>query len=96
VTSSVSCSPRSPCPRTPDKVCDYISDSVLDACFEQDRRSRVACETLCKSEHVVLAGEITTNAAIDYEQIARTAIREIGYTDPAEPFNADGPRSTSS
>jgi len=74
----------------PDKVCDYISDSVLDSCFEQDRRSRVACETLCKSEHVVLAGEITTNAVIDYEQVARAAIREIGYTDPTEAFNADG------
>ena len=46
----------------PDKVCDYISDSVLDACLEQDKQSRVACETLCKSDTVVLAGEITTNA----------------------------------
>jgi S-adenosylmethionine synthetase len=49
----------------PDKVCDYISDSILDACFEQDPHSRVACETLVKSDHVVLAGEITTNAKID-------------------------------
>src|SRR5262245_27966437 len=51
----------------PDKVCDYISDSILDACFAQDTRSRVACETLVKSDHVVLAGEITTNAQLDYE-----------------------------
>jgi S-adenosylmethionine synthetase len=70
----------------PDKVCDYISDSVLDACFEQDPRSRVACETLVKSDHVVLAGEITTNAALDYEAIVRQAVKEIGYTDTSEPF----------
>jgi S-adenosylmethionine synthetase len=76
----------------PDKVCDYIADSILDACLEQDPDSHVACEVLCKSNTVVLAGEITTRAAVDYEQIARRAIREIGYTDPSEPFNADGVR----
>jgi S-adenosylmethionine synthetase len=70
----------------PDKVCDYISDSVLDACFAQDARSRVACETLCKSDTVVLAGEITTNAKLDYEKIVRQAVKEIGYTDASEPF----------
>ncbi len=70
----------------PDKVCDYISDSVLDACFEQDPRSRVACETLVKSDTVVLAGEITTNAKFDYEKIVRQAVKEIGYTDTSEPF----------
>ena len=70
----------------PDKVSDYISDSVLDACFEQDRHSRVACETLCKSDTVVIAGEITTNAKLDYDRIVRQAVNEIGYTDPAEPF----------
>jgi S-adenosylmethionine synthetase len=70
----------------PDKVCDYISDSILDACFEQDPRSRVACETLVKSDHVVLAGEITTNARIDHEKIVRQAVKEIGYTDTSEPF----------
>jgi S-adenosylmethionine synthetase len=70
----------------PDKVCDYISDSVLDACFEQDPRSRVACETLVKSDHVVLAGEITTNAKLDFEKIVRQAVKEIGYTDTSEPF----------
>ena len=73
----------------PDKVCDYIADSILDACLEQDPRSHVACEVLCKHDLVVLAGEITTNAAVDYEAIARRAIREIGYTDASEPFNAD-------
>jgi S-adenosylmethionine synthetase len=70
----------------PDKVCDYISDSILDTCFEQDTKSRVACETLCKSDTVVLAGEITTNATLDYDKIVRKAVKEIGYTDPSEPF----------
>ena len=70
----------------PDKVCDYISDSILDACLEQDVKSRVACETLVKSDHVVLAGEITTNAKFDYESIVRRAVKEIGYTDESEPF----------
>jgi S-adenosylmethionine synthetase len=70
----------------PDKVCDYISDSVLDACFEQDPTSRVACESLCKSDTVVLAGEITTNATLDFDAIVRQAIKEIGYTDTSEPF----------
>ena len=74
----------------PDKVCDFIADSILDACLAQDPNSHVACEVLCKEGRVVLAGEITTNATIDYEAVARAAIREIGYTDPAEPFNADG------
>ncbi len=70
----------------PDKVCDYISDSILDACLEQDPSSRVALETLCKSDTVVIAGEITTNARLDYERIVRQAVKEIGYTDGAEPF----------
>ena len=70
----------------PDKVCDYISDSILDACLEQDAQSRVACETLCKSDTVVVAGEITTNARLDYDRIVRQAVKEIGYTDPSEPF----------
>jgi len=70
----------------PDKVADYISDSVLDACFEQDPKSRVACETLVKSDTVVLAGEITTNSTFDYEKVVRQAVKEIGYTDTTEPF----------
>jgi S-adenosylmethionine synthetase len=78
----------------PDKVCDYIADSILDACLEQDPQSHVACEVLCKDDQVVLAGEITTRATIDYEAIARAAIRDIGYTDPSELFNADGVKVT--
>ena len=70
----------------PDKVCDYISDSILDACLEQDATSRVACESLCKSDTVVIAGEITTNAKLDYDKIVRQAVKEIGYTDASEPF----------
>jgi S-adenosylmethionine synthetase len=70
----------------PDKVCDFISDSVLDACLQQDSKSRVACETLVKSDTVVLAGEITTNAQLDYDAIVREAVKEIGYTDASEPF----------
>ena len=73
----------------PDKVADYISDSVLDACLEQDPKSRVACETLVKSNCVVLAGEITTNATLNYEQIVREAIREIGYINDDDVFHAD-------
>jgi S-adenosylmethionine synthetase len=74
----------------PDKVCDFIADSILDAHLAGDARSRVACEVLCKSGQVVLAGEITSNTNVDYEKVARDAIREIGYVDPSEAFNADG------
>ena len=73
----------------PDKVSDFISDSVLDACFEQDPESRVACETLVKTNVVVLAGEITTKATLDYEKIVRQAIREIGYVNDDDVFHAD-------
>jgi S-adenosylmethionine synthetase len=73
----------------PDKVCDTISDAVLDACLAQDPRSRVACETYAKSNLVVVGGEITTNAKLDFNQIARDAIREIGYTHDDDVFHAD-------
>src|SRR5438128_5676987 len=73
----------------PDKVCDTISDAVLDACLEQDPHSRVACETYAKSNLVVVGGEITTEARLDYNQIARGAIREIGYTNEDDVFHAD-------
>jgi S-adenosylmethionine synthetase len=73
----------------PDKVADLISDSVLDACLAQDRTSRVACETLVKSNQVVVAGEITTAAKLNYEQIIRAAIREIGYVNDDDVFHAD-------
>jgi S-adenosylmethionine synthetase len=72
----------------PDKICDAISDSVLDACLSADKRSRVACETLVKTGFVVVAGEITTSAQIDYPKLVREAIKEIGYTDSAMGFDA--------
>jgi len=65
----------------PDKVCDQISDAVLDAILTQDKTARVACETLVKNNLVVLAGEITTRATVDFDRIARDVIRHIGYTD---------------
>ena len=73
----------------PDKVSDFISDSVLDACLEQDPNSRVACETLVKSNVVALAGEITTDAVFDYEKVVREVIRDIGYTNDDDVFHAD-------
>jgi S-adenosylmethionine synthetase len=73
----------------PDKVCDTISDRILDACLAQDRQSRVACETLAKGNLVVIAGEITTNAKFDYIEEVRSAIREIGYVHEESLFQAD-------
>jgi S-adenosylmethionine synthetase len=76
----------------PDKVCDYIADSILDAYIQQDPKSRVACEVLCKENTVVLGGEISSEATVDHEAVARDAIRRIGYTESAVPFHADGVR----
>ncbi|MDZ4742953.1 MAG: methionine adenosyltransferase [Verrucomicrobiota bacterium] len=73
----------------PDKVCDTISDAILDACLAQDKTSRVACETLVKSNLVVVAGEITTRAQFDYNKVIRAAIREIGYINDDDVFHAD-------
>lgn len=73
----------------PDKVADGISDAVLDACLAQDKKSRVACETLVKNNLVVLAGEITTRAKFDYEQVVRDTIRKIGYVHDDDVFHAD-------
>lgn len=73
----------------PDKVADRISDSILDACMAQDPHSRVACETLVTTDFCCIAGEITTKAQVDYEAVARQAIRDIGYTKPEEGFCAD-------
>ena len=73
----------------PDKVCDAISDAVLDACLAQDNKSRVACETYAKSNLLVIGGEITTNAKIAYHEVAQKAIREIGYVNDDDVFHAD-------
>jgi len=73
----------------PDKVCDQISDAVLDAILAQDSESRVACETMVSRGFVVMAGEITTKAQIDYQETARRVIREIGYDDPEVGFDSN-------
>ena len=73
----------------PDKVCDAISDAVLDAALAGDKYSRVACETLVKTGFVVIAGEITTKSSIDFGKIARKAIKDIGYTSSDIGFDAD-------
>ena len=73
----------------PDKVADAISDAILDACLAQDENSRVACETMVTTDFCLICGEITTKAQVDYESIARQVIREIGYTNPGDGFDAD-------
>ena len=73
----------------PDKICDQISDAILDACLTEDKSSRVACETMVKNNNVILAGEITTTAQIDYEQIARNVVKDIGYNNEALGFTHD-------
>jgi S-adenosylmethionine synthetase len=77
-----------------DKVCDFIADSVLDACLAQDPTSHVACEVLAKDQHVIVAGELKTRATFDLPELVRTAVREIGYVDAEQSFNADGLRVT--
>ncbi|PYL70569.1 MAG: methionine adenosyltransferase, partial [Verrucomicrobia bacterium] len=82
----------------PDKVCDAISDAVLDACIEQDRHSRVACETFAKSNIVIVGGEITIPSlpedkplasVLAVEQLVRDTVREIGYVNDDDVFHAD-------
>ena len=73
----------------PDKVADSISDAILDACLAQDPGSRVACETMVTTNFCLICGEITTKAVVDYEQVAREAIRKIGYVYPGDGFDAD-------
>jgi len=74
----------------PDKVADQISDAIVDAILEQDKHSRIAAETLVTTGLVILAGELTTNARVDYARVARDTIRRIGYADPNLRFDADG------
>ncbi|MEW6716007.1 MAG: methionine adenosyltransferase [Chloroflexota bacterium] len=73
----------------PDKLCDQISDAILDACLAQDPNSRVACETVTKTGFVLLLGEITTNAVLNYDEIVRQVITEIGYDDSAKGFDGN-------
>jgi S-adenosylmethionine synthetase len=74
----------------PDKVSDQVSDAILDAILTQDPRGRVACETLCTTGLVMIAGEITTNANVNYSDVVRQTVRDIGYTHPDIGFDADG------
>jgi len=73
----------------PDKLCDAVSDAILDACLAQDPKSRVACETLAKTGMVVVAGEITTKAIVNYAEVARKAVTEIGYNHQEAGFNGN-------
>tara|TARA_B100001027_G_scaffold206935_1_gene170915 strand:+ start:669 stop:1790 length:1122 start_codon:yes stop_codon:yes gene_type:complete len=73
----------------PDKICDQISDAILDACLQKDKNSRVACEVMVKNNNVILAGEISTEAKINYEEITREVIKEIGYDQDHLGFSYD-------
>jgi S-adenosylmethionine synthetase len=73
----------------PDKVADYISDSILDSYLDQDPQARVACEVLVKGSDVIVAGEITSSADVRVDPVVRQAIADIGYVDPEDPFSAD-------
>lgn len=78
----------------PDKVCDQIADRILDELLRQDPESRVACEVTCATDQVHIFGEVTTQAKVDYAQIARSVIHEIGYTEPGHGFDSNTCRIT--
>ena len=71
----------------PDKLCDQVSDAVLDACLKQDPYSKVACETCAKTGLVMVFGEITTKANVNYQEVVREAVRQIGFDDSSKGFD---------
>ena len=73
----------------PDKLCDQVSDAVLDACLEQDKFSRVACEAATKTGFVMALGEITTRANINFDQLVRKVVTDIGYDDTSKGFDGN-------
>ena len=73
----------------PDKVCDQISDAILDACLKDDPNSRVACETLATTDLIVISGEITTKSQVNWEKVARKVVSDIGYNDGTIGFCAE-------
>ena len=73
----------------PDKVCDQIADAILDECLAQDSKSHVACEVFATKEFILIGGEITSSAKVDYEAIARGVLRDIGYTDASIGIGCD-------
>ncbi len=73
----------------PDKMCDQISDAILDACLEQDPNSRVACETATKTGYVIVMGEITTQAFVNFDILVREVINDIGYDRGKKGFDAN-------
>jgi S-adenosylmethionine synthetase len=77
---------ESVCSGHPDKICDRISDSILDAVLKADKNGRVAVETLVTTNQVIIAGEVTARKTVDYETIARNAIKKLGYTNPRLQF----------
>jgi len=73
----------------PDKICDQVSDAVLDACLAEDPRSRVACETAVKTGYVMLMGEVTTRAHVNYDKLVREVVTGIGFDDSAKGFDGN-------
>jgi len=67
----------------PDKLCDQVSDAILDACIKDDPHSRVACETFASTSLVLVGGEITTSTFVDFQKVVRDVVKDIGYTNPA-------------